>query len=81
MSVEPRAEHSPYIYGLHEAGGERLMTESGRPGWVLEMAAIGHEPDNVPAADYTSLVRQGLRVIVRINHGFGSTGTIPRPQL
>ena len=60
MSVEPRAEHfPPYIYGLHEAGGERLMTESGRPGWVLEMAAIGREPDNVPAADYTSLVRQG----------------------
>ena len=81
MSVEPRAEHfPPYIYGLHEAGGERLMTESGRPGWVLEMAAIGHEPDNVPAADYTSLVRQGLRVIVRVNHGFGSTGTIPRPE-
>jgi hypothetical protein len=81
MSVEPRAEHfPPYIYGLHEAGGERLMTESGRPGWVLEMAAIGRDPGHVPAADYTSLARQGLRVIVRINHGFGSSGTIPRPE-
>jgi len=81
MSVETRADHFPaYIYGLHEAGGERLMLELGRPGWVLEMASIGREPGSVPAADYTSLTRQGLRVIVRINHGFGSSGTIPRPE-
>lgn len=72
---------APYIYGLHEPGGEHLMLEAGRPGWVLELARVGHDPNNVPSGDYTSLTGRGLRVIVRLNHGYGSEGTIPRRDL
>jgi hypothetical protein len=71
----------PYIYGLHESGGERLMLEAGRPGWVLELARIGHDPGSAPSGDYTSLSNRGLRVLVRLNHGYGSEGTIPRRDL
>ena len=55
-----------YIFGLHEPGGEHLMLEADRPGWVLELAKVGHEPGNVPSGDYSSLTSRGLRVIVRL---------------
>ena len=68
-----------FIYGLHEIGGQDLMLQAGRPGWVLELAEVGHQPQNVPSADYTHLSSRGLGVIVRLNHGYGSSGTIPLP--
>ena len=76
-----RDRFPPYIYGLHEPGGEHLMLDAGRPGWVLELARIGHDLGNVPSGDYSSLTNRGLRVIVRLNHGYGSEGTIPRRDL
>ena len=81
MSAQLRPEDfPPFFYGLHEAGGEGLMVSAGRPGWVLEMATVGHDPGSVPSGNFTQLVRQGLRVIIRLHHGFGSSGTIPRPE-
>jgi hypothetical protein len=71
----------PYIYGLHEPGGEQLMLDAGRPGWVLELARIGHDPGNVPSGNYSVHTSRGLRVIARLNHGYGSEGTIPRRDL
>jgi hypothetical protein len=76
-----RDRFPPFIYGLHEAGGEHLMLEAGRPGWVLELAKTGHDPGTAPSGDYSSLSNRGLRVIVRLNHGYGSDGTIPRREL
>jgi N-acetylmuramidase len=76
-----RDRFPPFIYGLHEPGGEHLMLDAGRPGWVLELAKVGHDPNNVPSGDYSSLTSRGLRVIVRLNHGYGSDGTIPRRDL
>jgi hypothetical protein len=76
--------YPPFVYGMHEEGGEHLMLEAGRRGWVLEIAEVGHEPQNTPSADYTHLSGdKGLGVIVRINHAFGSEGTIPKrdPEL
>lgn len=55
------------------------MLQAGRPGWVLELAAIGLDGTSTPA-DFTGLAEAGLGVIVRINHGYGSTGTIPTPN-
>ena len=81
MSTQLRPEDfPPFMYGLHEAGGEHLMVNAGRPGWVLEMATVGHDPGGVPSGNFTQLVWQGLRVIIRLHHGFGSAGTIPRPE-
>ncbi len=57
------------------------MLDAGRPGWVLALAAIGIEPGSVPTADYSALQSQGLGVVVRINHGYGTTGTLPLPHL
>ena len=72
--------HYPdFIYGIHESGGEDLMLKAGRPGWVLELAAIGLDGSSQPA-DFSALADAGLGVVVRINHGYGSTGTLPLPQ-
>jgi hypothetical protein len=55
------------------------MLEAGRRGWVLELAAIGLDGSNTPA-DFAGLAGAGLGVMVRINHGYGSTGTLPTPD-
>lgn len=68
-----------FIYGLHESGGEQLMLRAERRGWVLELAAIGLDGSSTPA-DFSKLADAGLGVIVRINHGYGSTGTLPLPD-
>ena len=68
-----------YIYGLHESGGEQFMIRAKRLGWVLELAAIGLDGSSTPA-DFSALAASGLGVIVRLNHGYGSTGTLPLPD-
>ncbi|MCB0152334.1 MAG: hypothetical protein KDE01_32345, partial [Caldilineaceae bacterium] len=49
----------PYIYGLHEAGGEQLMIDAGRPGWVLELASVGLDGGGGTNADFTRLSGRG----------------------
>lgn len=73
-----------YLYGLHDPGGEHLMTTAGVPGWVLVTVAIGSDPgDSSPGddrrfwADYRQLSNQGLGVIVRLNNGYNPAGAIP----
>ncbi len=80
--AEPeRPTHYPeYIYGLHESGGEKFMLQAERRGWILELAAIGLDGKSTPA-DFSKLADAGLGVMVRINHGYGSTGTLPTPDL
>ncbi|MCC6455036.1 MAG: DUF3380 domain-containing protein [Caldilineaceae bacterium] len=83
--VQPQADterplHYPeYIYGLHESGGEQFMLRAERRGWVLELAAIGLDGSSTPA-DFSKLADAGLGVMVRINHGYGSAGTLPMPD-
>ncbi len=69
----------PYIYGLHESGGEHLMLEAGRPGWVVELASVGLDGGGSSPADYTHLSSQGLGVIVRMHNGYEPNGAIPPP--
>jgi hypothetical protein len=66
-----------FIFGTHDRGGEHLMLQKGRPGWVLVTEAVGADPSNHSGSNYTDLTNQGLGVIVRLNHGYGNTGTIP----
>lgn len=68
-----------FIYGLHEPGGEHLMYDAGRPGWVLMLAAIGLDGTR-DAADCRHLTERGFGVVTRINHGYGRTGTLPTPD-
>ena len=79
-AAQDRPAHYPEtIFGLHERGGEQLMLDAKRPGWVLELAAIGLDGTKTPA-DFNDLANAGLGVIVRINHGYGSSGTLPLPE-
>ncbi len=72
--------YPPYIFGLHDPGGEQLMVDADRPGWVLVTEGIGADPQNFSGGDYRYLSDLGLGVIVRLNHGYSGQnpdGTIP----
>jgi len=67
-----------YIFGLHDPGGQHLMVEKNKQGWVLVTEELGADPHGPGGPDYGYLSNQGLGVIVRLNHGYGNNGTIPR---
>jgi hypothetical protein len=71
---------SVYLFGIHDPGGEHLMLQAGKPGWVLFTEKIGHDPADQSSRDYTSWSDQGLGVIVRLNNGYEPEGTIPLSQ-
>ncbi|MCD6290925.1 MAG: N-acetylmuramoyl-L-alanine amidase, partial [Anaerolineae bacterium] len=68
---------SPYIFGIHEEGGERYMLAKGKPGWIVFTEELGADPNNHTGRDYRKWSDQGLGVIVRLNHGYEPNGTIP----
>lgn len=71
---------SPYLYGLHDAGGEQIMLEMGITGWIVLTEAIGYDPQNMEGKHYDELSQQGLSVMVRLNAGYAGTGTIPKEE-
>lgn len=58
-----------YIFGIHDPDGGGLVA---KPGWVVVSALAGD-----PGGDFSGLVSQGIGVIVRLNNGYGSDGTLP----
>ena len=72
---------APYIFGLHDPGGEQLMLSAQRPGWVVVNEYIGHDPDDMTAADYSALSDLGIGVLCRLNNGREPDGTIPHSSL
>lgn len=70
-----------YLYGLHEAGGEQLMLDAGRSGWIVFNEAIGHDPADKRGADFSRWSDQGLGIICRLNNGFPPDGTIPHSSM
>ncbi len=69
---------SPFLFGIHDPGGERHMAEKGRRGWILFTEEVGRDPQNRSGRDYRPWADQGYGVLVRINHGYGPTnGTLP----
>lgn len=72
---------NPYIYGLHDPGGEHLLIDDGQAkGWVVVTEAIGSEARERGGGDYRSLADKGLGVLVRLNQSYGPNGTIPREE-
>ena len=63
-----------YIYGLHDTGGQHLL--DGR-GWLVVSEEIGHDPTDQTGGDYAAMAEQGLGLIVRLNNGYGPSGTLP----
>ena len=76
----PKVPFPKYIFGLHEPGGEHLMEEKGKIGWILFTHGLGHDPDDTNGQDYRRWSDRGFGIIARLNHGYGSAGTIPQPQ-
>ena len=67
-----------YIYGMHDPGGEHLFAD--RKGWITFTEAIGCDPNDKSGRDYRQWSDVGYGVLVRLNNGYGSTGTIPTPN-
>ena len=68
---------SPYLYGLHDAGGEYIMQEMDISGWVVISESIGYDPNNHEGKDYSETLKKGMSVMVRLNAGYTGVGTIP----
>jgi len=79
-SISMPPNKSKYIFGMHDPGGEYLMAEAGRRGWVLFVHALGHDPGRCPGFDYSPQANQGFAVMARLNHGYEPNGTIPRSE-
>ncbi|MCS6915574.1 MAG: hypothetical protein RMK29_00295 [Myxococcales bacterium] len=60
-----------FIYGIHDPGGEHLM--GSHRGWILFTVQCSDAP-----RDYRPWSSAGYGVVVRLNHGYGSAGTLPR---
>jgi hypothetical protein len=71
---------SPYLFGMHDLGAQDIMTQAGRKGWVLITEGIGRDPGNVSGGDYHDLAEDGFGVMVRLNHGYSTAGTLPHSQ-
>jgi hypothetical protein len=69
-----------YIFGLHEPGGEWLMEEKGKKGWIVFTERLFHDPKNQSGRDYRQWADRGLGIIARLNHDYAPEGTIPLPQ-
>ena len=72
----PKGE-APYIFGLHDRGGEHYMGWAGRKGWVLSTEELGAGPSDWTSKSYGDLADKGYGVVVRLNHGYGEKGTLP----
>lgn len=73
----------PNLAGLHagsindgwDSTGADLMR--GDPGWIVFTEAIGSDESDMSNGNYASYTDQGFGVIVRLNHGYGDSGTLP----
>jgi murein DD-endopeptidase MepM/ murein hydrolase activator NlpD len=68
---------SEFLYGLHDPGGEHIMRDAGRKGWILFTEEIGHDPSHHGGTNYRRWSDEGFGVMVRLNNGYYPRGTIP----
>lgn len=75
--IPPTPDQFPStLYGIHDVQGSSFLLENNCRGWLVQSVKVTADPP----ADYTALVNAGCRVLVRLNHGYGSEGTIPLPE-
>jgi hypothetical protein len=65
---------------MHDPGGEFLMADKNRRGWIVYPHELGHDPTHRSGFDYRPWTDQGFGAIARLNNGYGSAGTIPEPH-
>jgi len=74
VAVAATASADPsYIYGLHDPGGESMMSSA--KGWIVWTEAIG--TSGTGGVNYSSYANAGYGVIVRLNNGYGGSGNLP----
>jgi len=72
-----------WIFGIHAAGATTpadfrvLFQGKQKTGWVLFTEAIGADPNHGGSHDYSPWSRNGYGVIVRLNHNYAPSGTLP----
>ena len=59
LPVPVPAGESRYLDGIHDPGGEALMGDSGRKGWVLVTEEVGRDPHDTSGKDYRYLQDAG----------------------
>ena len=52
---------SPYLYGLHDPGGEHIMADQGILGWILFTEELGNDPERPARRRLQPVGRPGLR--------------------
>lgn len=76
-----RRGESPYIYGIHDGYDYKVLTSAGVTGWVLFTEAIGTDLGTGGNRKlYYEWEGRGFGILSRLNHGYGSGGTIPEPH-
>lgn len=68
---------SPWIFGIHQEGGEGRMKDAGRPGWIVFTEKVGHDAMDKGTRDYSSWSSQKYGVIVRLNNDYEPGGALP----
>lgn len=69
---------SEYLYGMHDPGGEHVMRDAGRRGWILFTEEVGHDPAVQRGSNrYAPLAGEGFGIIIRLNNGYYNAGTLP----
>ncbi|MBI3732726.1 MAG: N-acetylmuramoyl-L-alanine amidase [Chloroflexi bacterium] len=71
--VDP-TKYPANIFGLHDTGGESLIHDAGRVGWIVVTVGLSAGDSQ---GDFSALANSGYGVIVRLNNGYESAGTIP----
>ena len=77
-----RLGESDYIYGIHDRYDRNLLKSVGVTGWVLFTHAIGTDYQGAGGdlSTYREWANDGFGILARLNHGYGSSGTIPKPH-
>ncbi len=67
----------PWIFGMHEPGGEFVAESAGKRIWILFTEGLGSDPSDQRGGDYRAWTSAGHGVIVRLNYGYYPLGTLP----
>ena len=68
---------SEVIFGLHDPGGESIMADRGKHGWIVFTVPVGADPNDNSSYDYSYWHDQNYGLIVRLNNGYEPAGTLP----
>jgi hypothetical protein len=73
LATAARAGDNPLIYGVHDAACFPAL--QGKIGWVVESVTVQGGDD--PLGYLRPIAAAGVTLIVRVNNGYGTDGTIP----